>query len=492
MKRVAPIRDTIIVDPSPRFPLSPWHFMQIMEGLGATDGSVEAAWRLRSECWREDVLAAARELGPTLVRWPGGIVSSFYRWRDAIGPRARRVPMPNTSWGGLESNNVGTHEFIDFCRAVGAEALVAVNFEAEGNPLLARYAGRSRAGSPQEAAEWIEYCNRPSHRLRRRNGAAQPFGVRLWQIGNETSYSTESFSNTAAARRTAVFARAMKQADPSIRLIGWGDSGWAKNMLEICGGHIDYLAFHNHFGSALKNSPLQWNDFRDDPAATWRHLMSAFVHTERSIAKMRSQVKGSSVRLAMTESHFALPGRNRCDVLACWAAGVANARILNVHERNGDILDIATLADFFGTTWRNNALMICQPGTLTYLMPVARVMSLFRRHRGDRELAVTAFPPDLDVTASRRGDTVFLHVVNTSRDRAVACRIAVEGMGVSRGRVHAIAADPMLEIDQHNHTLLAPTERPLPRDGRWRFAPASVSAVELAVRGIGPIPRRRP
>jgi alpha-L-arabinofuranosidase len=437
------------------------------------------------------VLEAARELAPGLIRWPGGIVSSFYHWRDAVGPRARRIPMPNTSWGGMESNNVGTHEFIEFCRAVASDPLIAVNFEAEGNRWLGSFAGRDRRGTPAEAAEWVRYCNDPSHRLRRRNGSREAFGVKLWQIGNETSYDKESFDVEAAARRTAVFAKAMKAADPSIRVIGWGDSGWAPKMIEICGEHLAYVAFHHHFGSALEASPLGWNDWRRDPAETWRHLMSVSVLAERKIAEMRAHLKGSRVRLAMTEGHFALPGRNRSDVMATWAAGVADARMLNVHERNGDVLDIATLADFFGTTWRNNALMICQPGEVTYPMPVARVMSLFIRYRGERELAVVSSPKDLDVTASRTGDTVFVHVVNTSRTRAVASPLVVEGAAVRSGVAYAIAAEAMLEIDQHNHSVLAPSERKLPRGAAWTFPPASVTAVELELRAAAPRPPAR-
>jgi alpha-L-arabinofuranosidase len=96
---------------------------------------------------------------------------------------------------------------MEFCRAVKADPLIAVNFESEGNPYLAAFAGRDRAGSPSDAAAWVRYCNDPSDRLRRRNGAREPFGVRLWQIGNETSYSRDSHGCEAAARRTLVFAR---------------------------------------------------------------------------------------------------------------------------------------------------------------------------------------------------------------------------------------------------------------------------------------------
>ena len=90
----------------------------------------------------------------------------------------------------------------------------------------------------------------------------------------------------------------------------------------------------------------------------------------------------------MTECHFAIPGRDRCDVLSTWAAGVAYARILNNHQRHGDVLKIATAADFCGTRWQVNAVMIPVPqGGKAYLMPVARVMQLYRHHIGSHAVA---------------------------------------------------------------------------------------------------------
>ena len=122
----------------------------------------------------------------------------------------------------------------------------------------------------------------------------------------------------------------------------------------------------------------------------------------------------------MTECHFAIPGRNRCDVLSTWAAGVSYARILSNHQRHGDVLKIATAADFCGTRWQNNALMIPVPGGQSYLMPVARVMQLFRHHIGSHAVGLDQVPDALDVVASRRGQKLFLHVVNTHRTRSGA------------------------------------------------------------------------
>jgi len=474
---------SLTIDPRPCFDLSPYLFMQFMEPLGTTDGSVEAAWDFQRERWRQDVVAVTRELAPPLIRW-GGILSAYYRWREGVGPRHQRKPMYNLHWGGVETNQVGTNEFVEFCRLVGAEPLMAVNFASEGRRRWARpVKGGVRAAGPGEAAAWVAYCNDPANKERQRNAARQPFGVRLWQIGNETSYGKHGFDCETAARKTLVFARAMHRADPNIELIGWGDSGWAPRMLEIAGEHLQYLAIHHFFGSGLPDSPLRGSEWCRDPELTWRHLMHACRSTEDKLWEVRAQIAGSRVCLALTESHFALPGRNRCDVLATWAAGVAYGRILNVHQRHGDILKIANLGDFCGTRWMVNVVMIPTPPRAgrAYLMPLGRVMALYRRHVGNKAVAVTVAPPDLDVVASRRGRRVFLHVVNTSMTRAVRARLQVAGMRIVSGRAFEIADEPLREIDETTPDLFAPVERAIRAPWQWTSPAASVSAVELEV-----------
>jgi alpha-N-arabinofuranosidase len=474
----------LTVDPRPRFALPPYRFMQFMEPLGTTDSSVEAGWDFQHNCWREDLVRVTRELAPSLLRWPGGIFSSYYRWREGVGPRHARVPLLNILWGGVETNQVGTHEFVDFCRQVGAEPLIAVNFESDGKRRWSHPpTGEVRSAGPEEAADWVDYCNNPSNTTRKTHGAPQPFGVRLWQIGNETSYGQGGFDCETAAARTLAFARAMHAVDSDLALIGWGDSGWARRMLEVAGEELAYIAFHHHFNSGLENSPLQWSDYRRDRDETWRHLMHAYKSTEARIQEMREEVAGYEVSLALTESHFGLRGRNRCDVLATWAAGVAYARVLNVHARNGDILKIATLADFCGTRWMNNAVMIPTPqgGFESYMMPVARVMALYRHHSGDEALGVLRAPNQLDVAASRSGRRVYLHVVNTDQKEVAGAELQVVGFEIAGGRAFQIASEPMLEIDQGSPDIFIPEERAVPTTGIWQFPAASVTAIELDV-----------
>ena len=119
------------------------------------------------------------------------------------------------------------------------------------------------------------------------------------------------------------------------------------------------------------------------------------------------------------------------------------------------------------------------------MMPVARIMSLYRGHMGRKAVTVKAVPDGLDVTASRTGRRVFLFVVNTNRTRSVRARLAVDGMRIGSGQVFEIADDPMREMDATIPDAFAPRQRALPKSAVWEFAPASVTAVELRVEESG-------
>lgn len=479
---VADAAGQIVVEPQPLFELSPYLYMQFMEPLGERDGSVAASWDYQAGDWRRDVVGITRELAPTMMRW-GGCFSSYYRWKEAVGPRAERVAMENLLWGGMNDNQVGTVEFVDFCRQVGAEGLMCVNFESDGRTKWMRSpAGSIRSAGADEAAEWVDYCNNPASVLRRSHGIAEPCRIGHWQLGNETSYDRNGFDLETAARKTVEFATAMRRVDPTIKLIGWGDSGWARRMLEVAGEHLDYIALHHMYdpGKGNPDSVLRDYEYRKDPAATWEQLMEAWKPHEAKIQDARQQVQGTGMPLALTECHFALRGPNRCEVLSTWAAGVAMARLLNVHTRHGDVLKIATAADFCGTTWQVNAILLPKtPEGRIYMQPVARVMSLYRHHVGSQAVRVARCPAELDVTASREGNRFFFHVVNTSRDRAIDVQFRVTGLASQAGKVFEIAADPMFEIRETSPDAFNPVEKTLPEDGRWRIPPASVSAVEV-------------
>jgi len=123
---------------------------------------------------RNDVVAALKALKVPDVRWPGGCFADEYHWRKGIGPQ--RTVTLNPNWGGvIEPNTFGTHEFLDFLDQIGAEAYLSVNVG---------------SGTPQEAAEWLEYLTtaQPTTLAKERaaNGHPAPYKVAFLGIGNES------------------------------------------------------------------------------------------------------------------------------------------------------------------------------------------------------------------------------------------------------------------------------------------------------------------
>jgi alpha-N-arabinofuranosidase len=123
---------------------------------------------------RGDVAELTRELGTTIVRYPGGNFLSGYNWEDGVGPQAQRPRRLDLAWSSTETNSFGTNEFVDWCRKVGVEPMLGVNLGTRGL---------------DDARRFIEYCNHPSgttlSELRRAHGWEKPHDIKFWCLGNE-------------------------------------------------------------------------------------------------------------------------------------------------------------------------------------------------------------------------------------------------------------------------------------------------------------------
>ncbi|MBQ7293573.1 MAG: hypothetical protein IJW79_07530 [Clostridia bacterium] len=482
---------TLKVNPKEKHEISPYLYMQFMEPLGVCDSSVDAAWDYAEEKWHQSIIDKVNELAPTMVRW-GGCLASYYHWKEAIGKFEDRKPMVNYLWGGLYSNHVGTHEIIDFCRKVNAEPFLVVNMESDGRMHWAYpKEGINRFGTADEAAEWVDYCNNPDNKLRIANGIKAPYNVKYWQIGNETSYCPTGYGSDECVDATKRFAQAMRKVAPSLKLVGWGDKSktddtWCKKMSEV--EEIDMIAFHHHFGSGLPNSPLRATDYRNDWENTWTHLMNSYKSMEETIARMRADC--GNKRLAMTEGHFAIPGRNRNEVLSSWGAGVAYARCHNVIMRNSDVLDIATMADFFGTTWQVNALLIpnniCQnPSSpdlhpkAPYLQPVGAIMSLFGHHQGKYGLNVS-YNGAIDAVASKTDNRIFLHIANTDMNASQTLKLDICDKNITSAEMYCIAAKADTEITMDNANCFDVQKSSI-EGNTVILPPAAVAAIEITL-----------
>lgn len=465
--------------------ISPYIFMQFAEPLGTSDASVDAGWDFLNEKWQDKLVEKVKELSPKMIRW-GGCFASFYHWKEAVGPQEKRVPMLNLCWDGTYSNMVGTHEVMELCKVANSEPLLVVNMESDGRMHWAYpKKGMDRFGTAKEAAEWVDYCNNPNNELRLSHGVKEPYNVKFWQIGNETSFDERGFDVETTAVKTLEFAREMRKVDKDIKLIAWGDSGWAKRILEVAGSEVDYIAFHYHYSeSGLENCPLNDKEYKLDADNTWRHLMNTHTLLEKRITEMREQVAPFNKRLAMTESHYMLAGRDRCDVLSTWGAGVSYARCVNVIERNTDILDIATCADFFGNRWQVNAIMLCTPDYWgpAYFQPVGQVMRLFGNHIGKYALNMEKEIDGVDLTASLSSDEkkIYVHAVNTNRKEDKKIELKVDGKRIKKITAFTIVEDSMTEITYQNPNVFDIVESKV--DGEEFILPASaVSALEIEI-----------
>ncbi|MBL8837244.1 MAG: alpha-N-arabinofuranosidase, partial [Alphaproteobacteria bacterium] len=159
--------------------------------------------------FRGDVLALVRELKPTIMRYPGGNFVSGYNWEDGIGPKEQRPRRLELAWLSTETNEFGTNEFVDWCRAADIEPMLAVNLGTRGS---------------DAARNLLEYCNHPGGTawsdLRRQHGWEKPHGIKFWCLGNEMDGLWQMERKTAEeyGRIAVETAKMMKWVDPTIEL----------------------------------------------------------------------------------------------------------------------------------------------------------------------------------------------------------------------------------------------------------------------------------
>jgi alpha-L-arabinofuranosidase len=163
--------------------------------------------------WRADTTAIARTLHSGMWRLPGGNFLSNWDWHSALGPRDKRAPMFDHAWSAMQPNDLGMDEYMELTRIIGVEPYVTVN---------------AGLGDANSAAEEVEYLNGPPSSewgaKRAANGHPAPYGVKLWNIGNEP-YGWWQIGKTTLdyfMMKHNEFAAAMRAVDPSITLIGSG------------------------------------------------------------------------------------------------------------------------------------------------------------------------------------------------------------------------------------------------------------------------------
>lgn len=243
---------TLTLHPSyPIAPVDPRIFGGFLEHMGRAvyEGVYDPTSRhADKDGLRSDVLIALRRLAMTAMRYPGGNFASGYHWMDGIGPKNQRPTVRELAWQSLEPNQFGTDEYLALCRKMGWTPMLTVNLG---------------TGTPEEARNWVEYCNCPPGTryadLRAANGHPTPYAVSLWCLGNEMDgpWQLGHVPADQYAIRAQQAAKMMKDADKTVELVACGSCSpnlptymdWDRQVLEYLGDYADYISLHRYVGN---------------------------------------------------------------------------------------------------------------------------------------------------------------------------------------------------------------------------------------------------
>ena len=230
---------------------------------------------------RLDVIEALKKLKIPVLRWPGGCFADNYHWKDAIGPKNKRKPIENVSWGNVrEDNSFGTNEFLNMCEMLGAEPYLAVNMG---------------SGTVQEAAEWVQYVNHKNGTsyltdLRQQSGRAKPWNVKYWGVGNESwdcgghmdvDYYIDQF------KKYATFMTSYNNTEGLFRIAvgpGWEDFKWTEALMrDIPRKLIDGVSIHHY-------SVINWSK----KSSATNFSENEYFSTIEQAYRMEKMVSGNS------------------------------------------------------------------------------------------------------------------------------------------------------------------------------------------------------
>jgi alpha-N-arabinofuranosidase len=382
-------------------------------------------WLEKEHTFDPRLLDLIKDLGVSLIRYPGGTVADFYHWKDGVGPYENRPMAVHGPIAGDRSRpNFGTDEALDFAARIGAELLIVVN---------------AGTGSPQEAADWVRYVNREALR------------VRYWEVGNELYLNDGSPAQNATAidphtyaARFLEFARAMRAADPRIQIgaIGGENQGhyqvvsypdWDRIVLEAAGGQIDFLAVHNSYAPGISNE-------REDIRTVYRALFAAPALIAENLRTLQTQIgkyaptRTGKIGIAVTEwgPMFQVDPKgpwvlhNKTLGSAIFAASALKAFLESpiTNIANFHVLNDISIMGWIGS--RNAAFPPNPDWTPT---PRYYAFQLYTHHFGDRLITTRATGPTFDTKRAGGIDPLqavpYLDVVSSLTPDGKLCIIAV-------------------------------------------------------------------
>ncbi|HEU5101289.1 MAG TPA: alpha-N-arabinofuranosidase [Roseiflexaceae bacterium] len=446
--------------------------------------------------FRRDVQQALREMRLSILRYPGGNMLSGYDWRDGVGPKEQRPRRRELAWQSIETNQFGTNEFIDYCRATDIQPMLGVNLG---------------TGTIADAAALVEYCNAPAGTLyadmRVAHGYAAPHNVQYWCVGNEMDgpWQIGHLEAEEYGRKALEAAKMMRWQDSNLKLVVCGSSNdtmptypeWDRVVLERCWEKVDYLALHHYAGNDADDTAsylavaAEFETYLDTIAGLLRFVK----------AKLRSK---HNVYLSWDEWNVWYKDRSG---RGGWQEGpplseevynledaLVVAQWMSVFLRRCDVLKIACLAQVV-----NTIAPLTTRGDQLLRHPTFYPFVLFSNHAAGTALSpLTTAPqydtkifgpmPLLDVSASydQANDRGAVFLVNRSLHEAVTTDVVWQGTPPARATaIYQLAGtDPKAvnTFEQPNVIVPQQYDGPPVHDGRisLRLPPLSFTVLTTA------------
>lgn len=394
--------------------------------------------------YRKDVMTAVKDLGVSILRYPGGNFSSGYNWKDGIGPRDLRPVRMDLAWNDLESNRFGTDEFLRYTEKIGAEPYICIN---------------AGLGTIDDARNWVEYTNEARHTYwadqRRKNGREQPYKVKYWGLGNEIDGPWQMGHKNADeyAKFALEAAKAMRAVDNSIKLIAAGPSNfgadwpsWSRTVLQTLRGQADYISIHTYINN------------RDDNLERFLSSTTVDRYIETVAAQIKEVQAGPNPRpiyIAYDEWNVWYRAFNdkKLEEHYNFEDALAMGMFFNSFFRHADVVKMANLAQMVNVI---APIMTSKDGL--FLQPIYFPIAEYGKQRGNVALDVWVKAPmytpnaqqsrrqipylDVSATYKAADHTIYVNVLNRSKDKDLATSIeSAQGQ---------LPAD--IDVWQMNHT----------------------------------------
>ncbi len=340
---------------------------------------------------RRALVEHVRQLGPVVVRWPGGCFADKYHWRDGIGPRPNR-PRRFGRWReDTESNQFGTHEFIRFCRLCGVEPYFAANVG---------------TGAPEEFQQWVEYCNAPAGSTsladeRVTNGERTPFKIRYWGVGNESWGCGGKFTPEDYCREYRRFSDWLPHYGVPLYLIAAGPNGndrdwthrfftkWADGQRAPIHGWAPHY-YCGTTGHATRFTVDQWYEQLHKA-----NRMETLV--KEQWATLGEIDRAHAVKLVIDEwgswhpEGTEINKRHLFEQMSTLRDALVAALSLDTFNRHADKIDMANVAQLIN----NLHSLFLADGDRFVATPNFHVYTMYRRHQGATAVRMNIEAPDI-------------------------------------------------------------------------------------------------